>query len=194
MTDNDIISKGRKTWQSWLGWKKDLKKNPTSYSFTHIECEIIREAEYKCCSCGKNIFNLSDFPVIRDNDVYCDNCEIEEFYEICELCEENSEIDDDSNEPFPKNPFFYNSNEKQYNRTKDIFEIKPSGIYEAIEYPIWTSDMFSCDIHWDNVQLVCTEEEFLKEKKWNKDNFPSGAEHVCNDCYETAKRIRKENK
>jgi DNA-directed RNA polymerase subunit RPC12/RpoP len=183
MTNQEIIDKGREVWSSWSEWEKDIE-HKDSYSFTKKECKIIRKEDFKCSNCGKNIFELNDFPVIRDDMVFCEECYSDEYDEICSLCEEIEERKDNEEEqPFPKNPFFYS--------VKDDEEHIP-GIYEAIKYPIWSSNGFSTDIWWDNVKFVCSKEDYLKQYPDRKDNFEN-AEYICNDCYNIAKEIRDKN-
>lgn len=190
LTDKQIIDKGRNSWSSWKNWQNDLK-NRNSYSFTKAELKIIRENDLKCSGCGENIFELQDFPVIKDDNVFCEDCYDDEYRDICPLCQDSYENDNVQCEQFPKSPFYYGVKEDR--RLKSYH---PQGVYEAINYPIFigaTGGLGETMIQWDNVRLICTKEEYLKLNPYSKEAFEGGAEFICNECWSLAKRI-KDNK
>ncbi len=150
------------------------------YKYSWKQLKLIVQDNYKCQYCDKSIWELTDFPVVvLDDRILCEECYDENYYEVCDLCEEKYEKVEEQEE-FPKAPFYYNRSDPEH----------VAGIYEAINYPIWSSNYFECDVFWDNVRLVCTLKDFIEKKKW-KDDI-EGAEHICDDCYEFAKKIKKQ--
>lgn len=179
MTNKDIIEKGRKVWCSWHGWKKQ----PDSCSFTSQECKIIRKCDYKCCYCGTNIFELDDFPEFEDGDVVCENCFTQNFEKICVFCEESYRKDENKEMEFPKSAFYYDINDDEHKK----------GIYESLAYPVFSAAVGGVGttlIDWDNVRLVVSKKEYLKDNPAMKGKFDGGAEFICKGCYQQAKELR----
>lgn len=55
------------------------------------ELEKIIECDCECDCCGKNLFEMDDFPVFRDDRFLCPECEIDKYFESCPICQEHFE-------------------------------------------------------------------------------------------------------
>lgn len=98
------------------------------HEYTDEELNIIIDSDCKCDSCGKSIFELDDFPVVRDNCVYCENCYDETYSTICPICEDKYEEDDQTDY------FFITKRTKKETR-------QPIGLYKAIKKPFFYGDI-----------------------------------------------------
>lgn len=181
--------------------KSNYSSSP--YEFSDKQVDIIIKEDCKCSYCGLSIFEMSDFPeVLEDkNEVLCEECFDNNYRDTCPLCEEYYEIKDVKCEDFPKSPFFY------YNPCNEIGDKSsysenyqhPSGVYEAIDYPVFIAacgGLGDTYINWENVRLICTSGEFLK--RYNDEcytEFFSGddlkAEFVCDSCWLKAENLKK---
>lgn len=178
---------------------KDKIKNHFSNEYgsspkeiTDEEIKLLIAYNCRCGECGTSIFELDDYPVIdiEKEDVLCEHCYYDKYYEQCPLCEDSYHIDSKPDK-FPKSPFYYIGNQSQ------------SGIYYAKSYPIFSAALAGCGptyIWWDNVEFVCSIEDFLKENKF--DNLNTEYHEFLNDssteyadfigpcCYEIALLIK----
>jgi hypothetical protein len=159
--------------------------------FTEEQIEIIIDNDCECYNCGQSIFDMNDFPEIKNDIVFCENCYNDIFINTCYICEEHYEKEDveGSDLPFPKSPFFY------YNPVSEGENIKPSGVYETIEYPLFsaaTGGLGHLFIWWDNARLICTSKEYIE--KYSECDFFEGdeekAEFCCDECWNKAQIIR----
>lgn len=162
---------------------KDLKKkiienkwSSGSPKFSSDDLKLILKHEEQCVCCGENIFDLDDFPEIRDGDLLCMDCYDDRYRTMCPLCEEWYEKNENDEGSFPKSPFFY------------FIENDPkNGVYEALDYPIFVSDYFSAVIQWDSVRKICEVSDICR-------NTDKGAEYICGNCWEKAKTARAKNR
>lgn len=185
------------------------------HEFSDTEVSIIIEENCECTYCGLSIFEMSDFPevIIEEREVLCEECYDEHYRDICPICEdfyEAKEVKGDET-PFPKSPFYwFNSlSEKEWNthRNSDK-DYKASGIYQATKYPVFIAacgGLGSTCIQWENVEFICSIEDFMKEHfvshngKWNEyeewlsdQNKGDRANFIGDCCWATALSIRNE--
>jgi len=166
---------------------KIIEHAKTNYSsspheFTDEEIETIIKVDCKCESCDKSIFELHDFPKVINGEVLCEDCYEDEYIDRCLLCEESYERLDDEDSDFPKSPFYLSipSAEEQ--------DMKP-GIYVAISYPVFRSDMFSTTIYKENIKLICEADDFLEKYPEYKEVFEEeGGNFICLECLIKAKK------
>lgn len=193
--------------------KSEYTSSP--YEFSDAELDIIVENDCQCEYCGKSIFEMWDFPEVleEEREVLCEECYDNNYRDTCPICENSYEIKDvkGDNIPFPKSPFYWlNSQTKdewlEYNEHE---EYKPSGIYHAIQYPVFIAacgGLGDTWIQWDNVEIVCLIEDFINEEytakniKWDEyeewlfdDRKSDKANFIGGCCWGVALNI-KENK
>ena len=175
------------------------------YKDTNEELDIIIKENCKCGHCGKSIFDMDDFPEIIDNQILCEECYKDEYRDICPICEEYYDLNDVNKIPFPKAPFYwFNSQTKEewekYNSNQKYHK---SGIYQAINHPIFTAATGGIGgswIWWDNVEFICSIEDFIKANKgfiweeyeeWLSDiNREDCANFICDSCWNIALNIK----
>lgn len=154
------------------------------HEFSDSDVDIIIKNGCQCCYCGKSIFEMWDFPEVLEDEkeVLCEECFDEHYRDICPICEDYYEIKSvkGENTPFPKSPFYwFNSiTEKEWKEYRSVDgEYKPSGIYQAIKYPVFIAacgGLGDTWIQWDNIEFICTIEDFVREhftdngRKWDE--------------------------
>lgn len=97
------------------------------YEFTDEELDVIIASDCKCDHCGKSIFDLDDFPVIKDGEVLCEDCYSDEYRTLCPVCEEEYEKDAETD-------FFFITRRT----TEDTRN--PVGLYKVVERPFFYGD------------------------------------------------------
>jgi hypothetical protein len=162
--------------------KNDYASSP--HEFSDSDIDIIIENDCQCYYCGKSIFEMWDFPEVleEEKEVLCEECYDEHYRDICPICEDYYEIKSvkGENTPFPKSPFYwFNSiTEEEWKEYESVDgEYKPSGIYQAIKYPVFIAacgGLGDTWIQWDNIEFVCSIEDFVGEhftdngRKWDE--------------------------
>lgn len=161
--------------------EKNYNSSPCEY--TDAELETLIENECACSNCGKSIFDLDDFPVIRDELVYCPDCERELFMQDCPVCEELF-----FSPETPEGHCFFVSA-----KNGKALKVKP-GLYQVMRFPYQSGDvLFGFDaLVQENITLVRAMdiESILREIGLKKD---VSCECVCPDCvgkYTEARRIK----
>lgn len=189
-------------WRNWfkkyhISWRLFIEKHSYFYySYNQEGYDTFKEDRSKnfiCDNCGNRIDEYCEYPEHHHSDPHtllCEDCYKNEYRDTCELCEESYEKEDCKGGDFPKSPSaVYNpGHETDYHGN-----VIQSGIYEAIAYPVFTSDYFSCSTRWENLRLICTMEEWLKIRPHDIDFFSGDelkAQFICDSCWEKAKEIR----
>lgn len=95
--------------------------------FTEEEIDAIIANDCKCSQCGESIFNLADFPIVRNGEVFCEYCNDSEFKTTCPVCEENYETE------YQTDYFFIT---KETTRDTHL----PVGLYKATKHPFFYGD------------------------------------------------------
>lgn len=98
------------------------------HEFTEEEIGTIIDSECKCDRCGKSVFKLYDFPEIRDNEVFCEDCYTEYFMSTCPVCEEHYEPDEKDGE------YFFITK-----HTTEVTKL-PIGMYRVLSHPFYYGD------------------------------------------------------
>lgn len=169
------------------------------HEISEEEVQLLIKHDCECDDCNKSIFDLDDFPDmdVDKDEVLCEDCYKEEYRDYCPICEEDywkNELPDE----FPKEPFFY------------IGTRARSGIYHAKEFPVFRGaigGLGPTHIYWENVELVCTMEDFLavedpglvtefsdQWKAFLEDDKEEYAEFIGSCCYGIALKIHNERK
>jgi len=184
--------------------EKILKHFKTEYSssphpINEDEMQLLIKHDCKCDNCGESIFELDDFPNIstEKSKVLCEDCYSEEYRDYCPICED-SYWKNDLPDEFPKSPFYYIGTQSK------------SGIYHALDWPVFcaaTGGLGETYINWENVELVCSMEDFQsindptmvtefsdKWKSFLEDNEYESAEFIGPCCYNVALKILNEKK
>lgn len=183
--------------KSGYSWKKYIRSQSYYYySYNQEKYNTFKEDREKgfiCDYCGNRIDKHCEYPEhhpSQPHTLLCEDCYGNEYRDTCELCEESYEKEDCKDGEFPKSPSaVYNPGyETDFNGN-----VIQSGIYEAIDYPVFTSDYFMCSTRWENLRLVCSMEDWLKIRPHDIDFFSGdelNAQFICDSCWEKAKEIR----
>jgi hypothetical protein len=122
---------------------------------------MCKDIGYVCHRCGDEFYlGADDDPYEYEDGVLCDDCneELNEFR--CCLCQENGDVED------------------QHNMVVIIDEEgvnMPRGVYMILEYPYYSSDMFSMWLdEWALERIGDT------PKDADGDGYPCG--HLCIEC------------
>jgi len=155
----------------------------SDHDISEKDIDIIIEHECKCDDCNKSIFDLDDFPEIGIEIDYllCEDCYNYRYQEYCPICCE-----------------YHYSNEINEDELSSIYYIgieNKSGVYKAIDYPIYsaaTGGLGTTHIFWDNLEFVCDIETFIEAnnseevmeqwKEFQEDNSLEFAEMLCPYC------------
>lgn len=192
----------KKSWRryykkSGYSWKRHIRRHSYFYySYNQKDYNTFkedREKGFTCDYCGNRIDKYCEYPEhhpSQPHTLLCEDCYDNEYRDTCELCEESYDKEECKGEEFPKSPCaVYNPGyETDYNGN-----VIQSGIYEAIDHPVFTSDYFSCNTQWQNLRLICSMEDWLKIRPQDIDFFSGdelNAQFICDSCWEKAKGIR----
>lgn len=151
---------------------KNYNSSPHEYTGAELETLIANECE--CSNCGESIFDLDDFPIVRDDSAYCPDCERELFMQDCPVCEELFQR--------PSSP----EDHKFFVSTKIGKALKMlPGLYEVERFPYWSGDvLFGFEaFEQDNISIVreMSIESILCETGIKKE-VTCGC--ICPDCFE----------
>ena len=153
------------------------------HTFSDEEIKVLINSDCACDNCGVDIFELDDFPIIENGQVYCEDCEKEKFYTICPICEES----------------FRKAQEAQdmviviNKELAQSQEIKP-GIYKVLRYPIYRACLvFGFEsLYTENIEIVRAldiekmESEIRFKTGWNKKDAKTEilSGEICKDCFD----------
>ena len=157
--------------------KRSLKRKTdytSGFFLTSKEVLTLAKHDFECCMCGKNLIKADDFPTIRDNEPYCEECYIEQFYTVCEVCEDNF-----PNIDFPTEDEHIYINKELYKETG--YQI---GIYKVLSKPFFYGSILTgFDAFFnDTLELI---KAIDLDKYYNllyrgKSEIGSGC--ICPDC------------
>lgn len=164
--------------------KKNYASSPIE--FTDAELDVIEKDDYECSCCRTSVFDMYDYPAIRDGHVYCEDCFIEQFYETCPICENHYKPEEGGEEYFFLTP-----------RTAKITR-RPVGMYRVLEHPFFHGDCVSgFDDFFDGAIEQVNDfdiEAYLRQKR-HDDDVRIDTEIICPDCarkyIEIAKTVNK---
>lgn len=159
--------------------KRVLRKKQnyaSGFDISSKEFEILKQQEFECCRCSANLIKSYDFPAFEEKEAYCEECYIEYFYTVCEVCENN----------FPN--IDYPNEEEHIYINKGLSKITgyETGIYKVLSKPcFYGSIVTGFDSFFDNsLQLIKSIDldiyyNFLYQGKYE---IKSGC--ICPDCVE----------
>lgn len=194
----------KESWRKSFFWNKDYRswrKYVDYHAFNYYRYnqedfntfKADKAKNFICENCGENVFRYYEYPEHHHSEpdvLLCEGCYDNEYRSTCYLCEESYLLEDCKGEEFPKSPCaVYNPGYETDYKDNVIL----SGIYEAIAYPIYLSDYFSVSTEWDNLRLICSVEDWLKERPHDIDFFSGDelkAQFICDSCWYKAKKIR----
>lgn len=107
---------------------KEYSSSPHTY--TGAQLDVLIENGCQCTNCGESIFEMDDFPSVRNGSTFCEECEREEFEQYCPICEESFEKPEQ-----PKDCRFVLSTSQA-----EGLGMKP-GIYQVEKFPFYLSNM-----------------------------------------------------
>ena len=145
------------------------------HEFTDEELDVIIANGCECSNCGESIFDLNDFPEIKDDKVICEDCYREEYMTTCPICEEDYENDKESD-------YFFITK----NTTRDAR--KPIGLYKAVERPFFYGDCVTgFDGFYEGAIVQVNDldiDEFvnIKLSRLNRDKEEIATDMICPDC------------
>lgn len=129
--------------------------------YTNEELEIIEKNNFECEYCGSDVFQLQDFPVVHKGELYCDDCERDNLYTDCEICEESFLS------PTVEDHHIVISKKAEEEANTD------SGIYKVLQYPYLRVTPFGFD------GLVHRNIKRIGDAPEDKD---CGADSICPCC------------
>ncbi len=154
--------------------------------FTDAELDAIEKNGYECCMCRKSVFQMDDYPAVRDGSVYCEDCYCEEVLDTCPLCEEHYDPADlGDGEYFFITPSF----------AKTVH--KPVGMYRVLEHPFFYGNCVTgFDDFYDGAieQVSDFDIEAYLRKVRQRDDITVGIDIICPDCAKKYLEMKNENK
>ena len=147
----------------------------TPTAFSGEEVDAILENGCECSHCGESVFDLSDFPTIKDGYVYCEECERELFFDQCPICEESFEK--------PETP-----EQHRFVLAKEQAEgenMKP-GIYQVKEFPFYRAALvFGFESFFEDAIELAREMDInaVLEKIRGRKHDVSG-DCICQYCFD----------
>lgn len=150
--------------------EKIIKFYETGYSSSpqlidEDKISVIMKNDYECNYCNTSIFKLNDFPIIRGDEVVCEECFYEAFCEVCPLCENSFEAPTS-----PKEHRIVVGEEVE--KEKGI----QAGIYQVKKYPF----QIFC---FESVELVKPIHMNALFKRLGYDSEEVGVASICNCCF-----------
>lgn len=139
--------------------KTEYASSPKEY--TNEELEIIEKNNFECEYCGNDVFQLQDFPVVHKGELYCDDCERDNLYTDCEICEESFLS------PTVEDHHIVISKEVAEEAGAD------SGIYKVLQYPYVIYGFFGFE------KLI---KENIKRIGDAPEDEDCGADSICSCC------------
>lgn len=144
------------------------------HEFTDEELDVIIANGCECYHCGKSIFDLNDFPEVKDGEIICEDCYSIEYRTTCPVCEEEYEKDAETD-------YFFIT--KRTTRDARL----PVGLYKAVERPFFYGD---CIIGFDGFYEGAVEQvndldidEFYDVKLNHRQKcMEIETELICPDC------------
>lgn len=171
LTNNNVIMNTREE----IIRHAKTKYLSSPHEFTEEELDTIIESGCKCDHCGKSIFDLNDFPEIRDGEVFCEDCYSVEHRTICPICEEEYEKDD-------KTDYFF------ITKSTTMDARLPIGLYKALKRPFFYGDcvtgfegFFDGAVEQVN-DLNIDEFVSIKLSRLNNDEEEIETDMICPDC------------
>ena len=111
--------------------KKHRYVSPHEFS---DEIDMIIKSDCKCVQCGESIFDLADFPEIRDGSVYCEDCFDNIFMTVCCVCCESHDIDEHVVN------YFVVSKECEEEYEGKMYDHCKAGLYKINERPFYRKE------------------------------------------------------
>ena len=71
--------------------KRLLKKKAKWCSGYHLdskEVDVLKRNDYECWQCGKDLIDTWDMSAVRGKECYCEECYTEQFFSVCNVCED----------------------------------------------------------------------------------------------------------
>lgn len=137
------------------------------------EISLLINRELQCGRCSVSIFETYDFPEIRDESVYCEDCYNDIFRVICPICQESFE----NSETVETYRFIITPELCEEARIKTV-----PGIYQALEFPIYLANCVTgFDFFFEHaIKLLApiNEDSPLSQKE-----FESSGE-ICDECFQ----------
>lgn len=157
--------------------KRVLKKKQkwaSGFNISSKDFEIIKKQEFQCCTCHNNIIESYDFPRIIENEAYCEECEIEHFYTVCEICEDN----------FPNIDYPTEEEHIYINRELSKATGYKTGIYKILRKPFFFGSILSgFDAFFDNtLELIKAIDLDVYYNLIYRGRYEKGSGCICPEC------------
>ncbi len=156
-------------------YKTGFSSSP--HQISNEDLELVIKSECNCWSCGKSIFEMDDFPTVRDGDLLCEDCEREKYYLTCDICENYFE-----KALSPGEEIIIISKEAVEEIGEDI---KP-GFYQVLKWPYFLGATgFGFEMLFkENISLIKELDINSMKDKLYPHNAPHRimAEECCHEC------------
>lgn len=157
-------------------FKLKYSSSPVNVSEAQIELLITRGC--RCDNCGKDIFELYDFPNIclDENEVLCEECYDELYYQRCGLCDNSFDK--------PETP-----EATRFIVSKELSSeagLSP-GIYQALSFPMYYGDCVTgFDAFFEgSIKLVRSLDiNSIQRVIYGKRTEDITLDEICPDCYD----------
>lgn len=141
------------------------------------DMQVIIEQDCKCSRCSKSIFELYDFPLIQHGEVWCEDCDREEHYSYCPICENSYE-----NPTIEGGHYLVISKEA----VKDYgIDAKP-GFYKVLKYPYYRACLVGGfeSLFEDAIELIreCDINSMIHKLYPHAGEEKVSADSCCEDC------------
>lgn len=138
------------------------------------QIKILLGQNCDCDQCGKNLFEMHDFPDFTDdNRMLCEDCYRDEFYDYCSICSDSYE----KHETVEEHKFYINKS------TANEIGMQP-GIYQVLSFPYFYGNIVTgFESFFDNsIQLIkaINIDQIHKYQRWSEPT--SGL--ICSCCAE----------
>ena len=157
-----------------------LKKLKDGYlsspiEFTSEELEVVEKNGYVCDGCLESVFEMDDYPFIREGRCLCEDCWEEEYTERCPVCEELYEKDEQEG----KDEYFFITPGFAKETSKEV------GMYKVLEKPFFYGDIV-CGFdgfYSDAIEKVNDLDiEAYLQKEYNNPDLHVPVDIMCPEC------------
>ena len=142
--------------------------------FTEEELDTIIKCNCECSNCYESIFSLEDYPVVKDGEVYCEDCYNDLFTTTCPVCEERYNDEHESD-------YFFITKETRRGTGK------PVGLYHVTDYPFFHGDCVTGfdDFFDDRIEQINDLDIDEFEPLWTQNSqYHAKTDIICPDCAE----------
>lgn len=156
-------------------YKYGFSSSPQKLSKTDLA--LIIKTGCECEYCGKSVFEMYDFPNITNDELLCEDCYMEKYYETCPICETSFEK--------PEKPIDEVLVISKESAKECQMGIEP-GFYQVLKYPYFYGNCVTGfdRLFNDNLKLIraCDINSMLYKLYPYGGRYKINADSCCPDC------------